>query len=48
MYFFWFQVEEIREMIDKIQDKVEEVKTRHSAILANPQTDESKYFKDLL
>jgi hypothetical protein len=37
------QVEEIREMIDKIQANVEEVKKKHSAILSAPQTDESKY-----
>lgn len=39
-----FQVEEIREMIDKIQANVEEVKKKHSAILSAPQTDESKFF----
>lgn len=38
-----FQVEEIREMIDKIQTNVEEVKKKHSAILSAPQTDESKF-----
>lgn len=37
------QVEEIREMIDKIQANVEEVKKKHSAILSAPQTDESKW-----
>ena len=36
------QVEEIREMIDRIQTNVEEVKKKHSAILSAPQTDESK------
>lgn len=36
------QVEEIREMIDKIQTNVEEVKKKHSAILSAPQTDESE------
>ncbi|XP_008477101.1 syntaxin-1A-like [Diaphorina citri] len=36
----FFQVEEIREMIDRIQTNVEEVKKRHSAILSAPQTDE--------
>lgn len=36
------QVEEIREMIDKIQANVEEVKKKHSAILSAPQSDESK------
>jgi syntaxin 1A len=35
-------VEEIREMIDKIQANVEEVKKKHSAIISAPQTDESK------
>lgn len=35
-------MEEIREMIDKIQANVEEVKKKHSAILSAPQTDESK------
>lgn len=38
---FYFQVEEIRENIDKIQANVEEVKKKHSAILSAPQTDES-------
>lgn len=38
------QVEEIREMIDRIQANVEEVKKKHSAILSAPQTDESEYF----
>ncbi|KAF9421879.1 hypothetical protein HW555_002319 [Spodoptera exigua] len=33
-------VEEIREMIDKIQANVEEVKKKHSAILSAPQSDE--------
>ena len=42
MYLFPFQVEEIRENIDKIQNNVEEVKKKHSAILSAPQTDESK------
>lgn len=37
------KVEEIREMIDKIQSNVEEVKKKHSAILSAPQSDESKY-----
>lgn len=36
------KVEEIREMIDKIQNNVEEVKKKHSAILSAPTTDESK------
>lgn len=40
--YYEFQVEEIREMIDKIQTNVEEVKKKHSAILSAPQTDESK------
>ena len=35
-------MEEIRENIDKIQNNVEEVKRKHSAILSAPQTDESK------
>jgi hypothetical protein len=39
---YMIQVEEIREMIDKIQANVEEVKKKHSAILSAPQTDESK------
>lgn len=38
---FFSEVEEIREMIDKIQNNVEEVKKKHSAILSAPQTDES-------
>ncbi|XP_049815578.1 syntaxin-1A isoform X2 [Schistocerca nitens] len=37
---FLSKVEEIREMIDKIQANVEEVKKKHSAILSAPQTDE--------
>ncbi|XP_054274647.1 syntaxin-1A-like isoform X5 [Macrosteles quadrilineatus] len=37
---FFAEVEEIREMIDKIQANVEEVKKKHSAILSAPQTDE--------
>ncbi|XP_011501949.1 PREDICTED: syntaxin-1A isoform X3 [Ceratosolen solmsi marchali] len=37
---FFAEVEEIREMIDKIQTNVEEVKKKHSAILSAPQTDE--------
>lgn len=41
---FRLQVEEIREMIDKIQANVEEVKKKHSAILSAPQSDESKSF----
>lgn len=36
-------MEEIREMIDKIQTNVEEVKKKHSAILSAPQTDESEF-----
>lgn len=39
---FFTEVEEVREMIDKIQNNVEEVKKKHSAILSAPQTDESK------
>ncbi|XP_063620445.1 syntaxin-1A isoform X2 [Cydia splendana] len=37
---FVTNVEEIREMIDKIQANVEEVKKKHSAILSAPQSDE--------
>ncbi|CAO1419321.1 unnamed protein product [Diamesa hyperborea] len=37
---FFSEVEEIREMIDKIQFNVEEVKKKHSAILSAPQSDE--------
>ncbi|CAL8071458.1 unnamed protein product [Orchesella dallaii] len=37
---FFGEVEEIREMIDKIQNNVEEVKKKHSAILSAPTTDE--------
>lgn len=40
---FFSEVEEIREMIDKIQNNVEEVKKKHSAILSAPQTDESNF-----
>lgn len=36
------QVEEIRGFIDKIAENVEEVKRKHSAILASPNPDESK------
>lgn len=36
------QVDEIREMIAKIQSNVDEVKKKHSAILSAPQTDDSK------
>ncbi|VEN37670.1 unnamed protein product [Callosobruchus maculatus] len=39
---FFQEVEEIRDMIDKIQANVEEVKKKHSAILSAPQSDESK------
>ena len=39
---FFQEVEEIRENIDRIQNNVEEVKRKHSAILSAPQTDESK------
>lgn len=35
-------MEEIREMIDRIQTNVEDVKKKHSAILSAPQTDESE------
>ncbi|XP_043252323.1 syntaxin 1A isoform X1 [Colletes latitarsis] len=37
---FFAEVEEIREMIDRIQMNVEDVKKKHSAILSAPQTDE--------
>ncbi|XKL67672.1 hypothetical protein PGB90_003163 [Kerria lacca] len=37
---FFAEVKEIREMIDRIQTNVEEVKKKHSAILSTPQTDE--------
>ncbi|KAI4501233.1 hypothetical protein M0802_003606 [Mischocyttarus mexicanus] len=37
---FFAEVEEIREMIDRIQTNVEDVKKKHSAILSAPQTDE--------
>lgn len=37
---FFAQVQEIREMIDKIASNVEEVKMKHSAILSAPQTDD--------
>ncbi|GLG96334.1 Syntaxin-1A [Gryllus bimaculatus] len=40
---FFAEVEEIREMIEKIQNNVEEVKKKHSDILSAPQTDESEY-----
>lgn len=36
------QVEEIRGFIDKISENVEEVKRKHSAILASPNPDESE------
>jgi hypothetical protein len=39
---FFGEVEDIRDMIDKIQANVEEVKKKHSAILSAPQSDESK------
>lgn len=39
---FFSEVEDVREMIDKIQNNVEEVKKKHSAILSAPQTDESE------
>ncbi|KAL3857987.1 hypothetical protein ACJMK2_012606 [Sinanodonta woodiana] len=37
---FFEQVEEIRQMIDKIASNVEDVKLKHSAILSAPQTDD--------
>lgn len=45
---FFNEVEEIREMIDKIQANVEEVKKKHSAILSAPQSDESEYLSCLV
>ncbi|XP_074046514.1 syntaxin-1A [Macrotis lagotis] len=39
---FFEQVEEIRGFIDKISENVEEVKRKHSAILAAPNPDESE------
>jgi hypothetical protein len=41
---FFFQVDEIRGMIDKIAANVDEVKKKHSGILSAPQTDDSKCF----
>lgn len=43
LFFHQLQVEEIRDMIDKIQVNVETVKKTHSEILSAPQNDESKY-----
>lgn len=40
--YIFFQVEEIRGMIDKIAFNVDEVKKKHGAILAAPQPDDSK------
>lgn len=40
---FLLQVEEIREMIDNIADNVKKVKTKHGEILADPNTDDSKF-----
>ncbi|CAB3371130.1 Hypothetical predicted protein [Cloeon dipterum] len=37
---FFAEVEDIREMIDRIEANVEEIKKKHSAILSAPQTDE--------
>jgi len=37
---FFEQVDEIRQMIDKISTNVEDVKKKHSAILSAPQTDD--------
>ncbi|NWV61895.1 STX1A protein, partial [Malurus elegans] len=42
---FFEQVEEIRGFIDKISENVEEVKRKHSAILASPNPDESEGWK---
>uniref|UniRef100_H0XJN9 Syntaxin-1A n=1 Tax=Otolemur garnettii TaxID=30611 RepID=H0XJN9_OTOGA len=39
---FFEQVEEIRGFIDKIAENVEEVKRKHSAILASPNPDENE------
>ncbi|XP_045399083.1 syntaxin-1A isoform X1 [Lemur catta] len=39
---FFEQVEEIRGFIDKIAENVEEVKRKHSAILASPNPDENR------
>ncbi|KAG8122866.1 hypothetical protein E2320_018331, partial [Naja naja] len=39
---FFEQVEEIRGFIEKISENVEEVKRKHSAILAAPNPDESE------
>ncbi|NXE99261.1 STX1A protein, partial [Menura novaehollandiae] len=44
---FFEQVEEIRGFIDKISENVEEVKRKHSAILASPNPDESDPPHDL-
>ncbi|ESO03789.1 hypothetical protein HELRODRAFT_80076 [Helobdella robusta] len=37
---FFEQIEEIRRMVDKISSSVEEVKKKHSATLASPQSDD--------
>uniref|UniRef100_A0A8D0BXY3 Syntaxin-1A n=1 Tax=Salvator merianae TaxID=96440 RepID=A0A8D0BXY3_SALMN len=42
---FFEQVEEIRGFIDKVSENVEEVKRKHSAILAAPNPDESDHGK---
>lgn len=39
---FFNEVEEIREMLNKIQVNVEEVKNKHSEILSSPESDEGK------
>ncbi|NWV21671.1 STX1A protein, partial [Origma solitaria] len=44
---FFEQVEEIRGFIDKISENVEEVKRKHSAILASPNPDESDPLRGL-
>ncbi|NXX47304.1 STX1A protein, partial [Tricholaema leucomelas] len=44
---FFEQVEEIRGFIDKISENVEEVKRKHSAILASPNPDESNLSQEL-
>lgn len=43
-----FQVDEIRQMIDKIASNVDEVKKKHSAILSAPQTDDSMFYTFIL
>lgn len=45
---FFTKVEEIRGFIESLAEKVEEVKRKHSAILASPNPDESKAVSYLL